>query len=109
MSEESNISNEFDDVNEGGFVFFQLWRVEVLFVGEDEEVHTLQNAWERYWMDTKFCAVMRITKAGAANGYTSSTTSTPLMMLQEIAFRRMTASIGTTWGGIKAVLVCEDC
>lgn len=67
MPEESNISNESDDVGEGGFVFFKLGRVEVLFVEEDEEVHTLQDAWEGYWMDTKFCAVMRITKGDSAN------------------------------------------
>ena len=64
LPEQSTVLNDSDNPDEGGFVFFQLGRVEALYDGEDEEVHSLQDALEGDWMDTRFCAVVRITGWG---------------------------------------------
>ena len=65
----SNNNKKNNDSSKDGFVFFQLGRVEVLFVEEeDEEVESLEDAWEGDWMDTRFCAALRITNDGAADG-----------------------------------------
>ena len=68
LPEQSTVLNDSDNPDEGGFVFFQLGRVEALYDGEDGEVHSLQDALEGDWMDTRFCAVMRITEGGTADG-----------------------------------------
>lgn len=68
LPEQSTALNDSDNPGEVGFVFFQLGRVEVLYDGEDGEVHSLQDALEGDWMDTRFCAVMRITEGGTADG-----------------------------------------
>lgn len=39
-----------------------------MFDEEDEKVYSLQDALEGYWMDTKFCAAMRITEGGTVDG-----------------------------------------
>lgn len=68
LPEESTVLNKSDNPGEDGFVFFQLGRVEVLFDEEDEKVHSLQDALEDYWMETKFCAAMGITEGGTVDG-----------------------------------------
>lgn len=60
-------SNRPDIPRKCGFVFLQLGMVEVLLVEDDWEFHSLQEGWERYWMDTKFCRAIRIAEDDAAN------------------------------------------
>lgn len=76
-----------------------------MYGGEDGEVHSLQDALEGDWMDTRFCAVMRITEGGTADGvYLLYTTSMPLTVERVVSrikmgsIRRKMGSFGATLG-----------
>lgn len=68
MSEESNVSNESDDQDEGGFVFFEIGTFQVLLVESPYEIQSLDGAGKADWSDTHFVAVMRVSRSGNANG-----------------------------------------
>ncbi|KAH6672970.1 hypothetical protein B0J14DRAFT_592126 [Halenospora varia] len=63
LSEESTVSNETDDIEDGGFVGFQLGLVEV-FEGDDIEDPAQEDAWS----NTGFAVVVKISLSGCAVG-----------------------------------------
>ncbi|KAH0562428.1 hypothetical protein GP486_002880 [Trichoglossum hirsutum] len=67
FSEESTKSNESDDSENGGFVFHQIGTLEY-WGGEVENFQSLEDAANGPWLNTKFCAVVRFGRNGAANG-----------------------------------------
>ncbi|KAI9866424.1 MAG: hypothetical protein M1813_001546 [Trichoglossum hirsutum] len=67
FSEESTRSNESDDSDYAGFVFHQIGNLEY-WGGNPDDLRTYEDAANGTWFPTRFYAVMRFGRNGAANG-----------------------------------------